>query len=89
MWLFGHSPLLIPQNFSRTPRDALCAVTSMIYHPTAAISARDTSNHWLWTGRAHRVESPSCVSIRSSSSPLRNVAHTDVPIAEWALVTSD
>ncbi|EDR02226.1 uncharacterized protein LACBIDRAFT_309854 [Laccaria bicolor S238N-H82] len=35
----------------------------------APISAHNTSNRCLWSQRSHRVESPSCVSIRSSSSP--------------------
>ena len=49
--------------------DALCVITYMVYHPMASISACNTSDRYLWTQPSHRVHYPSCVSIRSSSSP--------------------
>ena len=49
--------------------DVLCVITYMVYHPTAPISACYTSNRYLWTQPSHRVNYPSCLSIRSSSSP--------------------
>ena len=66
MWLLRHS--LLPK-LAVTSFPTLCVITSMVYHPMAPNSACNTSNCYLWTQPSHRANYPSCVSIRSSSSP--------------------
>ncbi|EDR05942.1 uncharacterized protein LACBIDRAFT_329101 [Laccaria bicolor S238N-H82] len=84
--LIGCAFLLVAQNFSVTPRpDALCVVTSMVYHPTAAISARDTSNRCLWTQRTNFTPRTSSV-VQFVVAWASATSHIQmVPIADWAL----
>ena len=66
VWLFRHSRLPV---LAVTSFPTLCVITYMVYPPVPPISACNTSNRYLWTQRSHHVNYPSCVSIRSSSSP--------------------
>ena len=92
MGLFGHYPPPIAQNFSVTPHATLY-VSLHTWYATEWPQSLTVSleNHFLWIQRSHCVDSPSHVSIRSSSSswaaatPHRHM----VPIADRALVSLD
>ena len=73
VWLFDHSPLpqlaQCSEHLGYLIPDALCVVTYMAYRSMTPISACNTSDRYLWTQPSLRVHYPSCISIRSSSSP--------------------
>ena len=93
MGLFGHYPPPIAQNYSVTPcyatPGALHVITYMAYHPMAPISARKTRKSLsLDTAFTQRRFSVSCIHPQLVVvMGLRNA--TQVPIADWALVSLD
>ena len=78
--LFG--PFLYKSSLS-----ALCVATFIVYHPMTPFSAYNTSNCCRWTQHSLRIDSPSWIFVAAMGC--RNVLHMDVPITNWALVSSD
>ena len=89
--LSGHSPLpklaQCSELLGHPIPDALCVVTYIVCHPTAPISACNTSNRCVRTQSSLRVDSPSSVFVAAIGC--RNVIHTDLPITDRALVSLD
>ena len=92
MALFGHYPPPIAQNFSVTPPPTLYVLLHTWYTTEwpQSLPVRP-ENHCLRTQRSHCVDSPSHVSLCSSSSSWAAATpHIQmVPIAGWALVSLD
>ncbi|KIJ94772.1 hypothetical protein K443DRAFT_349722 [Laccaria amethystina LaAM-08-1] len=60
-----------------------------MYHPMAPISARTTRIRCLSTQRSHRVDSPSCVSIRTFESGLQPIRTAHFPLHKVSYAPHD